>query len=161
MVPAARARLLEEYGKGPEILGDFLKTVPGEAWHFRPAPKEWTAHEIVIHLADTEIQSHVRCRVILAEPGGPLPYYDEKRWTESLGYAQTSREAALSLIGLIRQANLNLLRLLPEEAWQRFALHSTRGRMTLEDWLEGYTAHLLRHIGQIRKNCSLFRKEAG
>jgi len=38
-------------------------------WQYRPAPDRWTIHEIVVHIADSEANSYIRCRRCLAEKG--------------------------------------------------------------------------------------------
>jgi hypothetical protein len=72
-----RIELLERYEKAPKLLDEAIKEFPITMWKYKPAPNKWSIHEIVIHLADSEIQSHVRCRMILAEPGGVIPNHDE------------------------------------------------------------------------------------
>ena len=160
MPPTSRAEWLEQYRQGPEILEAFLKTLPAELWPYKPAENRWSVHEIVVHLADTEVQAHVRGRVILAEPGGSILNFDQDKWARELGYTETSVEDALAVIRLMRRVNHALLARLPEEAWQRFAVHSVRGKVTLEDWLQIYTGHIHRHIDQMKRNLEQFQKSA-
>ena len=65
---AERERLIAQYAAGPTRLRAALATVPAEAMTWRPAPAEWSAHEIVCHCADSETNSYARIRFLLAEP---------------------------------------------------------------------------------------------
>ena len=39
---------------------------PREMWQFRPAPGAWSVHEIIVHLADSELNAYARVRKALA-----------------------------------------------------------------------------------------------
>lgn len=143
---------LSEYLRGPVLLRRKLDSVKEELWRFRPAPGKWSVHEIVIHLADAEAQSYLRCRTMLAEPGNPIVNCDENRWAETLDYEAQDREDALALIFLVRKLNYHLLRRVRLSRWRNHALHSVRGRLTLRDWLDTYIDHIPRHVAQIGRN---------
>ena len=54
MNQAERNQKIEEYGRGFEVLTAALDGIPPGAWEFIPAPGEWSIHEIVLHMADSE-----------------------------------------------------------------------------------------------------------
>ena len=54
MDPKIRDENIELYGRGFDLLMAALAEVPQEAMNFKPEPKEWSVHEILIHLADSE-----------------------------------------------------------------------------------------------------------
>ena len=49
-----RNEKIELYGHGYDMLIETLKEVPQEMWKFKPEPKEWSVHEVLVHLADSE-----------------------------------------------------------------------------------------------------------
>ena len=120
-------------------------------WKFKPSANKWSIHEIVIHLADSEIQSHVRCRMIIAEPGSVIPNHDEHQWSVVLNYGTSDMAEALDAIRLVRKMNSKLLKSIAEPLWLNSCDHSLRGRMTVEDWLATYTAHIPHHIEQMKR----------
>src|SRR3990172_3645152 len=65
---AERAGLIAHYAAGPARLRAALAAVPAEALRWRPAPGEWSAHEIVCHCADSETSAYARIRLLLTEP---------------------------------------------------------------------------------------------
>jgi len=104
-----RLQLLQRYKNGSALLRQALHQLPPEMWKYQPGPNKWSVHEIVIHLSDSEVQSHVPCRTILAEPGTTIMNHEEYEWSVALNYLQRDLEEALGIIALVRSANFNLL----------------------------------------------------
>lgn len=153
-----RQAKIESYGRAEEDVRAALERFPLEMWQYRPAAGEWSIQEILIHLADSEVNSYVRCRRFIAEPGETLMAYDENRWARRLDYQRQSAEDALALFGLLRRMSYDLIRDLPEEAWRSQAHHPERGVMTLDDWLETYEQHTHVHIAQMEAVYESWRK---
>jgi hypothetical protein len=57
-----RDEKIELYGRGHDLLTAALAEVPREAWLFKPEPQEWSVHEVIIHLADSESNAALRAR---------------------------------------------------------------------------------------------------
>lgn len=146
-----RTQLLESYKNGAADLQEALAALPSGMWRFKPAPNSWSIHEIAVHLADTEVQSHVRFRTVIAEPSTGIPSYDEYRWSEALDYSSQDIQASLRIISLMRESNHSLLATLPEPLWSNSCLHSVRGIETLDAMVRGYTAHMHQHIAQMKR----------
>jgi hypothetical protein len=146
-----RARKIESYGNAHDYLVRALEEIPREMWHFRPSEDEWTVHETVIHITDSEANSYARCRRFIAEPGEAVMSYDENRWRVVLDYPSQSTEDALELFRLLRRASYNLIRDLPEGVWANTAYHPENGVMTLDDWLDVYERHIPEHVEQMRR----------
>lgn len=151
MNPQSRAELLLAYAQGPRILKEALASYPTEALDFTPGAGKWSLRQIVLHLAESEVQAYVRARTIIAEPGKPVLAYDQDRWAATLDGAAQPLEEAVDLFRLLREMISRQLRGLPEEAWSRFAVQSERGAMTLEQWLAGYEKHLREHLAQMAR----------
>ena len=156
-----RIRLLEAYIKGPSELRETLAQLPVELLGFKPSPTSWSVKEILMHLGDSEVQSHVRCRSIIAEPGSTLMNYDEYQWSQSLGYAEQDHSLSLSIVSLLRKSNYGLLTLLDPSVWAYTCVHSVRGPLSLDDWLETYTRHLQLHIAQMQRNHQVWLQSLG
>jgi DinB family protein len=152
-----REQRLEEYKDGYLHLQAALANLPPEMWHYKPAADEWSVHEILVHLADSEVHSYIRCRTILAEDGSTLMHFDEHQWSVVLQYASQDVNEALRLIAIIRRLTGALLDTIPAALWSHRAIHSKRGPMTLEDWLETYTEHIAAHIAQLETRHTLWR----
>ncbi|GCE51360.1 DinB family protein [Thermosporothrix hazakensis] len=154
-----RQALLQRYSQAYAEVQQALETFPRHSWHFKPAPHEWSIHEILIHLADAEVHGFIRIRTALAEPGSPISVYDQDRYAERLYYHEQNTEEVLHLFRLLRQTTYQLLTLLPESAWSNTVQHPESGILSLDDLLQTYTEHVLVHIEQMRKNVQLWREQ--
>src|SRR5438270_13740441 len=88
---------LQRYAEGHRELLDTLQRLPRSMCHFRPAAGEWTIHEIVMHITDSESNSYIRVRSAIAEPGKRSMAYDEPACARALCYDQQATEDALEL----------------------------------------------------------------
>ena len=145
---------IEEYGRGFNLLNAALAKVPKEAWMYRPAPGEWSVHEIIVHMADSESMSALRARKLIAEPGSMLMGYDEANWANALGYKEQSVEDALEIIRLARQSTYALLKRQPNEVFTHVVTHPEypNAPYTFEQWLNIYARHIPNHIDQLKRS---------
>lgn len=150
MTPQERAQKIETHGNAHKELVEALKAFPKEMWHYKAAPDDWSVHEVVVHITDSEANSYVRCRRFIAEPGATVMAYDEMGWARSLNYAEQSTEDTLELFKWLRLTTNKLIRTLPDSAWANTVHHPENGVMTLDDWLEVYARHVSDHVGQMR-----------
>ena len=81
---------LESYARAADLLAEALEGFPQQMWQYKPGPDRWSIHEIILHIADSEANSYIRCRCFLAEPGKSIMAYDENRWAVSLRYHDQS-----------------------------------------------------------------------
>jgi hypothetical protein len=158
MTGEERQRKIESYGNGYHQLVEGLKQFPAEMWRFKPAPDRWSIHEIIIHIADSEANSFVRCRRAIAEPGSGVIAYDENQWARALRYHDQSTDDALQLFRWLRQMSYQLIKTLPDSTWANTIEHPENGTMTLDDWLGVYEAHVRDHVEQMRLNYIDWRK---
>ncbi|MBI2491264.1 MAG: DinB family protein [Candidatus Rokubacteria bacterium] len=154
---AERDALIQRYAAGPRRLKAALATVPAEALTWRPAPGEWSAHEVVCHCADSETNSYARIRFLVAEPDPVIQGYDEAQWARTFDYHAHPLEPALATVEAVRANTTALIRRLPAEAWRRVGRHTESGRYTAEDWLRIYAEHLENHARQIEANVAAWR----
>jgi hypothetical protein len=157
---ATRQRKIEQYGQAYTVLIEALHTCPPEMWTFKSSPDEWCIQEVIVHLADSEVNAYVRCRRAIAEPGGSVMAYDQARWAEALHYMQQDGESALQLFRYLRALTHALLKSLPESTWANTIQHPEVGVMTLDDWLDTYAAHAHNHVDQINTVCAAWRAQA-
>jgi hypothetical protein len=156
MSAADRKLLLESYGSSYMRLKQTLELIPRDMWQYKPKPAEWSIHEIILHLADSEANLYVRARRFIAEPGSKVLAFDHDRWTGSLNYHEQNPETALQLFRYLRELTYELLVLQPENVWDNTVEHSEFGVMTLDEWLERAAKHSDDHIKQIKHNFELW-----
>jgi len=158
---AEREALIRRYANGPARLKAALATVPAEALQWRPKPGEWSAHEVVVHCADSETNAAGRIRWLAAEADPVIQGYDEAEWARRFDYHQLPLEPALALVEAVRANTAALLHRMPEDAWARVGRHTESGRYGAEDWLTIYAEHLEVHAAQIEANVAAWRGARG
>jgi hypothetical protein len=145
-----RDEKIASYGSAYQKLMAALERFPREMWQYRPSADRWTIHEIVVHIADSEVNSYIRCRRFLAEPGSTVLGYDEGRWARELHYHEQSTGDALELFKWLRQKSYELIKNLPDATWSNTVHHSENGLMTMDDWLDTYERHIPEHVEQMQ-----------
>jgi hypothetical protein len=145
-----RSAKIESYGNAHDYLLTAIEKFPREMWQYRPAADEWTIHEIIVHITDSEVNSYVRCRRFLAEPGQPLMVYDEMGWARALDYHSQSTDDALALFKWLRKMSYDLIKGIEDESvWSKECFHPESGLMTMDAWLDTYERHVREHVAQM------------
>ena len=147
-----RSAKIAAYGAAYETLLTGLREFPKEMWDFRDEHGCWSIREHLVHIADSEVNSYIRCRRLIAEPGEALMAYDENGWASALRYEDRSADAALELFRILRQQTYDLIKTLPESTWANTCYHPENGDMTLDDWLDVYAVHIPEHLQYMREN---------
>ena len=153
--------LLERFRRGPEVLATVLTGVYGEEEDFATAPGKWSVRQILAHLADSELVGAHRMRQVIAEDNPTLIAFDQDAWTRNLEYARRKPKQSLETFRRIRAENYELLKELPESAFERTGNHSEDGPMTLRRLLEGYAQHAESHARQLQQIREEYRKAKG
>src|SRR5260370_42340471 len=92
----------------------------------------------------------MRLGQVIAEDSPSLEAFDEGAWATKLTSASRKPSQALEPFRRIRAENYELLKELPEPAFERVGLHSERGPLTLKQLLQGYAEHAESHAAQLR-----------
>jgi uncharacterized damage-inducible protein DinB len=134
----------------PEQVAHLVQGVTTDRLDRPPAPGKWSVTEILAHLADVEIVQGFRIRLILGSSGTEIQGFDQEVWAAYSRYA--SHDPALSLEGyrVNRERTLRLLKSLPAEMWEKYGMHSERGKETVRRVSEMMAGHDINHLGQIQ-----------
>jgi hypothetical protein len=151
MDETTRAQLVERYKLGPDVVERALAGIIDAELDARPGDGEWTAREIVHHLADSEMTSAIRLRRLLSENDPTLTGYDEEEFARRLFYGDRPIEASLEAVRAARRTTGEILDRLTEEQWARTGHHTQSGVYGVETWLEIYAAHAHDHADQIAR----------
>lgn len=155
------AAILERFRRGPEVLAVALTGVFGEEIDFTTAPEKWSIRQIVAHVADSELVGAQRFRQVIAEDNPALGAFDQDAWVKNLDYARRLPKQSLETFRRVRAENYELLKPLPENAFERTGVHSERGRLSLRELLEGYAGHAESHARQLQTIRDEYRRIKG
>jgi hypothetical protein len=153
--------LLERFRRGPELLAVVMTGVYGEEEDFAPAPGKWSARLIMAHLADAEVVCAHRCRQIAAEDNPTLIAFDQELWARNLNYSGRKPKQSLETFRRLRAENYELLKALPEDAFERAGMHTEAGRMTLRALVERNVNHTESHARQLQAVREEYKKAKG
>lgn len=146
-----RRALIAQYRDGYSRVAQALEGFPYDQLNARPFPGKWTAAEIVHHLADSEMQSAIRLRKLLAEVHPVIQSYDQEVWAAKLHYQVRPIEPSLAAFKAARESTAQLFEHMSEEDWRHLGWHSEAGSYHSETWLEIYAAHAHGHAEQIER----------
>lgn len=151
MSAAERRALIAQYEAGYDEVLKALDGFPPESLTARPIAGKWSAAEIVHHLADSEMQSAIRLRKLLAEPHPVIQGYDQDVWAAKLRYTERPIGPSLAAFRAARESTAQLLASMTEDEWHHLGWHSDAGSYHAETWLTIYAAHAHDHAAQIRR----------
>jgi hypothetical protein len=155
MDAARRHELVARYREGPGVVEELVGSLTDDDLDRAPAEGGWTAREVVHHLADSEMTSAIRVRLLLAEDDPVIQGYDEEGFARRLHYDTRRPEASLAALRASRESTADILDRLQEDDWARTGTHTESGPgYSVEGWLEIYASHAHDHAEQIRKAVS-------
>lgn len=149
MDPRERQDLIARYRQGVTAVDDALDGSSEEELD-RVPDGGWSARMVVHHLADSETNSYLRLRKLLAEDDAQIQGYDESRFAEVLHYDRPI-EHSLAVFRAVRASSGELLDRLKDDDWMRAGTHSESGAYSVESWLEIYADHAMTHAEQIAR----------
>ena len=145
-----RAELIAQYRGGVAEVERALEGADDDELDAAPADGGWSPRMVVHHLADSETNSYIRVRKLLAEDDTRIQGYDEATFAVRLHYDRPI-EASLAVFRAVRASTAELLDRLGPEDWGRTGTHSESGAYPLDDWLRIYASHGHDHADQIRR----------
>jgi hypothetical protein len=155
------AETLERFRRGPELLAVALTGVYGEEIDFTMAPGKWSIRQLTAHLADTELVAAHRMRQVIAEDQPKLMAFDQEAWARNLDYARRLPKQSLDTFRRLRAENYELLKALPEAAFERTGVHSERGAVSLGQMLNTFSEHVESHARQMQSIRDEYKKVKG
>jgi len=113
------------------------------------APGKWSVHEIIAHLADSELAFQNRARLILFEDTPHLVPFDQDRWLNGWRREGETFAQTLERFRVLRESTIRLYANAPAEDLTRFGMHDERGQQSAGDYLILIAGHTMHHVLQI------------
>jgi hypothetical protein len=152
MTADERHKLIAQYKAGYDEVVRALAGIAADERDWRPAPGEWSAREVVHHLADSETISGIRLRRLLIETNPLIQGYDQAEYARHFRYQERPWEPALRAFEAARSTTAQVLESMTDADWHRSGTHTESGAYTAEAWLRIYAEHAHVHANQIREN---------
>jgi hypothetical protein len=135
----------------PQWIAGVTDHLPESALVIPEAPGRWSLVEVMAHLADSDLVSGFRARMILTADRPQLPGYDQVAWVSRFEYARADPAEALHAFATIRRWNMPTWRSAQPADYARVGVHSERGDESFEQLLRMVAGHDLRHRRQITR----------
>ncbi len=116
---------------------------------YRSASDKWAIRDIIGHLADGEMVNAYRYRKILAEDKPVIEGYNQTAFAERARKQKEPLRETLERFRVLREANLRLIRSTPKPDWDRYGLHSERGKESFGRIVMLLAGHDINHLKQI------------
>jgi uncharacterized damage-inducible protein DinB len=117
--------------------------------HQPPAPGEWSIADILAHLRASDDILAPRILMMLVRDNPPLASFDDRRWMEVTGYAQSDIRGLLQVYALRRTELVNILRRQSPADWERSGTHEERGKLTVLEVVKHLVEHEEEHCAQM------------
>jgi uncharacterized damage-inducible protein DinB len=141
--------LLRRYADGPAVLRASIAELGPESLRARPIAGKMSSLEVVAHIVDSDQFMCDRMKRTIATDRPLLVGVESADYAGPLGYHDRDTELDLRLIEAQRSQMLADLERLPAQAWERAAIHSEVGLVTLRQLLAHAVDHLESHVGTI------------
>jgi uncharacterized damage-inducible protein DinB len=147
------ADLISAYENGIEELRLAVAGMTVEQLRSRPVAGRWSTLEVVCHIADCEQFFADRRKRTVAMARPLLLGADGFRYPEPLHYQDHDLNDELNLVAVTRRQMARTLRLVAPGAWQRIAVHSETGLVTLRQLL----LHAINHLRFVAEKRAMMR----
>lgn len=145
------SELIARYRAGTALLRDVIANLTAEQLLAHPIPGKMSAQEVVCHVADCEQFLADRMKRTIAMDRPLLVGADGWLYPEALHYAERDLALQLALVdGTRAQLAADLGRLAPE-TWERTAIHTETGLVTLRQLMLHTVRHLEHHVRTIEE----------
>jgi uncharacterized damage-inducible protein DinB len=140
------AQLLAGFEEGPGLLRAAVAGMTPDQLLARPVAGKWSTLEVVCHVCDSEQFFADRLKRTLAMTRPLLLGADPDHYPQAVRYHDRDLEEELALVALTRRQMARILKLVPDEAWLRTAVHNEGGLVTLRQLVLHATRHLTHHV---------------
>lgn len=145
-----QVQLIERYRTGMTDLTDALAGITDEELDRPQEGGEWTARQVVHHLANSEAMSYTRLCRLVADDQPIIQGYDEPTFARRLHYDRPIA-SSLAVVAAVRAASVDLMAVMTPQDWAKTGTHSEHATYSVDRWLAIYAEHAHEHADQIRR----------
>ena len=135
----------------PTRIAKLLRGIPLKRLSARPDPTRWSVGMILAHLADAELVSGYRFRLVLGSNRTTIQAFDQDAWAAFSHYAKHDPRLSLEAYRVQRERTVRLLKSLPRNMWNYYGMHSERGKETVKRMAQMIAGHDINHLRQIER----------
>jgi hypothetical protein len=147
---AHRQRWLDDIARGPSALRAAVRGLSPAQLDTPYRPGGWTVRQVVHHVPDSHLNAYVRCKLALTEDEPTIKPYDEARWAELRDSRIVPIDVSLTLLDVLHERWVALLRSLGPAELRRTMRHPEHGRVMSIEYVMGlYAWHGRHHVAHV------------
>ena len=110
----------------------------------------WTVRQLVHHVADSHMNAYMRTKLAFTEDNPTIKPYDQDAWVKLQDVATVPINMSLTLLHALHTRWYEFLKSIPDEAWQRTAVHpESQRQFTIWEFLGIYAWHGRHHVAHV------------
>ncbi|WIV21426.1 putative metal-dependent hydrolase [Paenibacillus polygoni] len=134
----------------PQKLKEAVAGLSDEQLNTPYRPDGWSVKQVVHHVADSHMNSYIRCRLALTERNPTITPYEETLWAEMIDASLMPVAPSLQILEGLHARWTSLLHSLSLEDYQRTFYHpGTQKTLTIGECVRLYSWHSLHHTAHI------------
>lgn len=134
----------------PQKLKEAVAGLSDEQLNTPYRPDGWSVKQVVHHVADSHMNSYIRCRLALTEQNPTITPYEETLWAELSDASLMPVAPSLQILEGLHARWTSLLHSLSLEDYQRTFYHpGTQKTLTIGECVRLYSWHSLHHTAHI------------
>jgi len=114
-------------------------------------PGGWTVRQVIHHVPDSHANAYCRFKLALTEDTPTIKPYDESAWAKLEDSRTTSIETSLTMLDVIHDRWVRILRAMSPEDFSRRLNHPENGIMSLDQLLTMYAWHGPHHVAHVTR----------
>jgi uncharacterized damage-inducible protein DinB len=158
-MPASTDRIVPKMQATREELLARIEGLDERAFGWRSPERGWSTRETLAHLVDAERAHRRFVQAVLAGQPVHLEGFDLDRWNEEHVARRAHQSVAEILEALYaeRQATLDLLSAIPDDAWERQGDHPALGEVSVYQVIRIIGVHERMHLQEIRQLLAVYK----
>jgi hypothetical protein len=144
-----RGELIDDIAQTPAALRAAVKDLSLQQIETAYREGGWTVRQVVHHVPESHMNAYIRFKLALTEDEPTIKPYMEDRWANLSDVQSTPLEVSLSLLELLHDRWVRVLRAIKPEEWKRAFRHPELGVVPLEKNLALYSWHGRHHVAHI------------
>ncbi|MDL4839492.1 YfiT family bacillithiol transferase [Aquibacillus rhizosphaerae] len=109
----------------------------------------WTVHQLVHHIADSQLNMYQRLKLALTEDSPSVPGFDQEKWATQPD-TKLPVESSIKMLEGINERIVSLGDSLTEHQLDRFFIHQVNGKITVAKKVAKLAWHEEHHLAHIK-----------
>ena len=149
ITPAQRQQWIVEVAETPAKLRAAVAGLTETQLETPYRPGGWTVRQVVHHVPESHMNAFIRFKLALTEDEPTIKPYDESAWAKTPDVAVTPIETSLTMLEVLHDRWVRLLRSMTDADFARQFRHPEIGIVTLERNLSLYAWHGKHHVAHV------------